>query len=91
MTDQPKPEKDGTPEGYQPPSYIPGQESGEHPLRAREPASRTGTTAIKRRFVERRLPLATSGALGGRGLYLRCLGTFGILGDLWRGPRALRR
>jgi hypothetical protein len=29
MTDQPKPEKDGTPEGYQPPSYIPGQESGE--------------------------------------------------------------
>ena len=28
MTDQPKPEKDGTPEGYQPPSYIPGQESG---------------------------------------------------------------
>lgn len=29
MTDQPKPEKDGTPEGYQPPSYIPGQEAGE--------------------------------------------------------------
>lgn len=29
MTDQPKPENDGTPEGYQPPSYIPGQESGE--------------------------------------------------------------
>ena len=29
MTDQPKPEKDGTPEGYQPPSYIPGQEPGE--------------------------------------------------------------
>ena len=29
MTDQPKPEKDGTPEGYLPPSYIPGQESGE--------------------------------------------------------------
>ncbi|MDP9981063.1 hypothetical protein J2W14_000439 [Pseudarthrobacter oxydans] len=29
MTDQPKPEKDATPEGYQPPSYIPGQESGE--------------------------------------------------------------
>ncbi len=29
MTDQPKPDKDGTPEGYQPPSYIPGQESGE--------------------------------------------------------------
>jgi hypothetical protein len=26
MTDQPKPEKDGTPEGYQPPSYIPAQE-----------------------------------------------------------------
>lgn len=29
MTDQPKPEKDGTPEGYQPPSYIPGEESGD--------------------------------------------------------------
>ena len=29
MTDQPKPEKDETPEGYQPPSFIPGQESGE--------------------------------------------------------------
>ena len=29
MTDQPKPEKGGTPEGYQPPSYIPGQDSGE--------------------------------------------------------------
>jgi hypothetical protein len=28
MTDQPKPEKDGTPEGYQPPSFIPGQEPG---------------------------------------------------------------
>jgi hypothetical protein len=27
MTDQPKPEHDGTPEGYQPPSYIPAQES----------------------------------------------------------------
>lgn len=27
MTDQPKPENDGTPEGYQPPSYIPGQQS----------------------------------------------------------------
>lgn len=27
MTDQPKPDKDDTPEGYQPPSYIPGQES----------------------------------------------------------------
>ena len=26
MTDQPKPDKDGTPEGYQPPSYIPAQE-----------------------------------------------------------------
>ena len=29
MTDQPKPEKDGTPEGYQPPSYIPGREPGD--------------------------------------------------------------
>lgn len=28
MTDQPKPEKDGTPEGYQPPPYIPAQETG---------------------------------------------------------------
>ncbi|MET3950837.1 DUF4190 domain-containing protein [Arthrobacter sp. UYEF36] len=36
MTDQPKPEKDGTPEGYQPPSYIPGQESGEQ---YRQPAA----------------------------------------------------
>ena len=27
MTDQPKPDRDGTPEGYQPPSFIPGQES----------------------------------------------------------------
>ena len=27
MTDQPKPDKDETPEGYQPPSYIPAQES----------------------------------------------------------------
>ena len=36
MTDQPKPEKDGTPEGYQPPSYIPGQEFGE---RYRQPAA----------------------------------------------------
>jgi hypothetical protein len=26
MTDQPKPDRDGTPEGYQPPSFIPGQE-----------------------------------------------------------------
>ncbi|MEO3931609.1 DUF4190 domain-containing protein [Micrococcaceae bacterium Sec7.4] len=29
MTDQPKPEKGEAPEGYQPPSFIPGQESGE--------------------------------------------------------------
>lgn len=29
MTDQPKPERDQTPEGYQPPSFIPGQESGD--------------------------------------------------------------
>ena len=29
MTDQPKPERDETPEGYQPPSFIPGQESGD--------------------------------------------------------------
>lgn len=28
MTDQPKPEKDGTPEGYQPPLYIPPPEAG---------------------------------------------------------------
>ena len=28
MTDQPKPAKDGTPEGYRPPSFIPGQEPG---------------------------------------------------------------
>lgn len=28
MTDQPKPDKDETPEGYRPPSYIPAQESG---------------------------------------------------------------
>ena len=27
MTDQPKPDKDETPEGYRPPSYIPAQES----------------------------------------------------------------
>lgn len=27
MTDQPKPDKDETPEGYQPPSYIPARES----------------------------------------------------------------
>ena len=36
MTDQPKPEKDGSPEGYQPPSYIPGQEFGD---RYRQPAA----------------------------------------------------
>ena len=29
MTDQPKPEQDGIPEGYRPPSYIPGQDSGD--------------------------------------------------------------
>lgn len=28
MTDQPKPEKNGTPEGYPPPSNLPGRESG---------------------------------------------------------------
>ncbi|MET1063915.1 MAG: DUF4190 domain-containing protein [Arthrobacter sp.] len=28
MTDQPKPDKDETPEGYRPPSYIPAHESG---------------------------------------------------------------
>ncbi|MDR7081661.1 hypothetical protein J2X01_000942 [Arthrobacter ginsengisoli] len=27
MTDQPKPEHDGTPEGYQPPSHVPSQDS----------------------------------------------------------------
>ena len=27
MTDQPKPDKDETPEGYQPPSYVPAQEA----------------------------------------------------------------
>ena len=58
MTDQPKPEKDGTPEGYQPPSYIPGQESGEQyrpPRRRLQPAhgpvrhrGRRGTAAALR-------------------------------------------
>ena len=38
MTDQPKPEKDGTPEGYQPPSYIPAQES-DVPLPQTPPAT----------------------------------------------------
>ena len=47
MTDQPKPEKDGTPEGYQPPPYIPGQEYGEQyrqpPADYTQPAAPYGT------------------------------------------------
>ncbi|MCB5273046.1 hypothetical protein BJG92_00558 [Arthrobacter sp. SO5] len=38
MTDQPKHADDGTPEGYQPPSYTPSQESAPPPARPAPPA-----------------------------------------------------
>ena len=43
MTDQPKPDRDEAPEGYQPPSFIPGQESN-------VPAPPTPSTADTMKF-----------------------------------------
>ena len=58
MTDQPKPEKDGTPEGYQPPSFIPAQES----VRRRRRRPRRGVRAADygQRRTERRVAASST-------------------------------
>ncbi len=60
MTDQPKPDKDETPEGYQPPSYIPAQESTflRRRRRPRRRSSSSRATASSR--PERRARRASS-------------------------------
>lgn len=51
MTDQPKPDKDETPEGYRPPSYIPAQESDVPP-----PPAPPATSAFEQHDYGHRTP-----------------------------------
>ena len=63
MTDQPKPEQEGTPEGYRPPSFIPGQES-DVPVPPAPPATKKFDTMKIEQPGHAQQPYGTPGQSG---------------------------